>query len=306
MKPEVTIVVPVYNRAALIGRTLDSVAAQTVRPLALVVTDNASTDDSAAVVKAWAEAHRDDRLEITLTTEPKAGAANARNAGLAEVCTPWVMFFDSDDTMTPDHVARALDAARKNPEAQMIGWDVERIVAGGGRSRHGFYIRSPRWHNIFHGSMSTQRYMVRTDLLRRAGLWNPLASVWDDIELGERLLALRPHMVHAGRDITVHVYEQAESISGLGFASRHRGALATLTLFDTADSRLRRCLDLKRMILAADCAREGEPSAPALRRDILRSEPSAFHRFLLAGAYIYRRAGGRGIARLLHPWFRLD
>lgn len=306
MKPEVTIIIPVHNRASLIERTLDSVAAQTVRPLALVVADNASTDGSADAARAWADARPADGLEFTLVTEPRPGAANARNAGFAVARTPWVMFFDSDDTMDPNHVARALDTARANPGVEIIGWDVERVAAGGGRSRHGFYTRNPRWHNIFHGSMSTQRYMVRADLLRRAGLWHPKATVWDDIELGERLLRLRPRLAHAGADITVHVYEQAESISGLGFASRHRQALATLGLFDTADSRLRRCLELKRMILAADCAREGEPSAPALRGEILRREPSALHRLLLAGAYAYRRAGGRGAARLLKPWFALD
>ena len=55
--PELTVVVPVYNRAKLVSRTLDSIAAQTLRPLDVILVDNASTDASKAVMHKWMAEH---------------------------------------------------------------------------------------------------------------------------------------------------------------------------------------------------------------------------------------------------------
>ena len=54
-----TVVVPVYNRAHLIRRCLDSIYAQTYRPLCVIVVDNASTDSTALAVEDWARDHMD-------------------------------------------------------------------------------------------------------------------------------------------------------------------------------------------------------------------------------------------------------
>ncbi|MGN0223934.1 MAG: glycosyltransferase family 2 protein, partial [Muribaculaceae bacterium] len=53
---ELTIVIPVYNRATIVERTLASVAAQTLRPLSVVLVDNNSTDGTLSVLQRWAEA----------------------------------------------------------------------------------------------------------------------------------------------------------------------------------------------------------------------------------------------------------
>ncbi|MDE5631667.1 MAG: glycosyltransferase, partial [Muribaculaceae bacterium] len=53
MEKKLSIVIPVYNRGAVVGRTLQSIAAQTYRPLKVILVDNASADDTAAVLRAW-------------------------------------------------------------------------------------------------------------------------------------------------------------------------------------------------------------------------------------------------------------
>ena len=63
----ITVVVPVYNREHLVTRALDSIAAQDLRPLSLIVVDNNSTDHSLETVRRWAENHAaDPELDLSL------------------------------------------------------------------------------------------------------------------------------------------------------------------------------------------------------------------------------------------------
>lgn len=198
-----TIVIPAYNSAATIGRTLDSVARQTALPEALIVVDNNSADDTAAVVEAWVCQDKSG-LKILLRHEATPGATAARNRGLAEVTTEWVMFFDSDDEMLPSHLETAMALA--TAEADIVGWDLT-YCNGRQRRVHKFNITAPLWHSLFHGTFGTLRWMARTDLVHRAGGWNPEIRLWDDIELGARLLALKPRIVkrNGAPQVVVHV-----------------------------------------------------------------------------------------------------
>ena len=123
MKSLITVVIPVRDRAGVVGRTLDSVAAQTLRPFSVVLVDNGSTDGTRAVLDRWQREMSAVGPDVTVISEPRPGACAARNAGLAVVRTPWVMFFDSDDVMLPGHLARAVAVALRNPAASVIGWD---------------------------------------------------------------------------------------------------------------------------------------------------------------------------------------
>ena len=74
-KALISIVIPVYNRAAVVTRTLDSVFAQTARPLQLILVDNASTDGSAELLRQWAATHDSSDFGVRLLSEPQPGAA---------------------------------------------------------------------------------------------------------------------------------------------------------------------------------------------------------------------------------------
>ena len=180
MEYELTIVIPVYNRAGIVGRTLESVQRQTLRPLRVVLVDNNSTDATPEVLRAWKEHAEGPGLEIILIDESRAGAAAARARGLREVTTPYTMFFDSDDLMAPSHAARALKAL-KQTGADIVGWDVDFISHRGKPERRRFYESDTLWHTLMHGSMATQRYAARTDLFRRAGNRDAADHGRDDI-----------------------------------------------------------------------------------------------------------------------------
>lgn len=89
----ISIIIPVFNRAGIVGRTLDSIAAQTLRPLNIILVDNNSSDNTLEVLTQWGKDNSTDDFKITILQEKKPGAAAARNCGLKIVKTPYVMFF---------------------------------------------------------------------------------------------------------------------------------------------------------------------------------------------------------------------
>ncbi len=101
--PRLSILVPTWNAATTVERALDSVLAERVIPLEVVVVDDASTDGTADLVAAIAE--RDPRV-VLLRLPANGGVSNARNRGLELVRGEWLAFLDADDLLLPG----ALDA----------------------------------------------------------------------------------------------------------------------------------------------------------------------------------------------------
>ncbi|WP_200343469.1 glycosyltransferase family 2 protein [Rhodovibrio sodomensis] len=96
-QPRVSVIVPAYNRASTIERTLDSVLAQTHTNLQLIVVDDASTDATVERARLVGQ-----EFPLTLIEQPcNGGACRARNAGLAAADGDFVAFLDSDDTWDP-------------------------------------------------------------------------------------------------------------------------------------------------------------------------------------------------------------
>jgi glycosyltransferase involved in cell wall biosynthesis len=296
----ISIIIPVYNRATLVRDTLDSVKAQTARPLSVILVDNASTDNSLEVLEQWRTSVVADDFKVSIFSETTPGATAARNRGLQEVTTEWTMFFDSDDMMLPGHVERALRVIAEHPEADIVGWNVRYHFADGGTKICPFETDDIVFHNLFHGTFATQRYCVRTALVRKAGGWNVNVPVWNDIELGARLLQLNPTVVHAGDEITIEYRSHEQSISGTSYGHIQQTVEPSLrSIADTLPADKKHWVDMKRAILYATAAREGDASARTNYLNLKRQTASLRLRLTLAAIYHYTRLGGRGAARLL-------
>lgn len=289
MKPPIlTVVIPVYNRAAIVGRTLGSLEAQTTHDFEVILVDNNSCDGTADVLRRWAASAP---VNVRVLTQMRRGAAAARQLGLEACRTEWTMFFDSDDTMAPGHIARALGAVAAHPDADLIGWDMA-CNEGGLRMVKRFV--ADQYRSLFNGTMATLSYMGRTEIFRRAGGWNPAVATWDDIELGARILELKPKACRIAGEPTVDVYVQSDSMTATATdACRIEPALRCMA--STLGPRCRSWIELKRAIFAASL-----PAAEG-RRYMEQHLPEASRPALMRMAYAYTRLGGRGIARILRP-----
>jgi GT2 family glycosyltransferase len=117
--PDVSIVTPLFNKGPWIGATIASVLAQSEASFEMLVVDNGSTDDGAAVVGGA----RDPRIRLLQYTE-RQGPGSARNFGVAKARGQWVLFLDADDLLDPDHLARLLARAKESdaPDVVVTGW----------------------------------------------------------------------------------------------------------------------------------------------------------------------------------------
>jgi succinoglycan biosynthesis protein ExoO len=106
--PTITVLIAAYNCAGFIARAIGSALNQSISVLEVLVVDDASSDDSAAVVAAMA--HEDARIRL-ISLAQNGGPAKARNVGLNHARGDWVAILDADDAMLPDRLEQMRDIA---------------------------------------------------------------------------------------------------------------------------------------------------------------------------------------------------
>lgn len=124
MDAKVSVIIPAYNAAAEISRAVKSVLGQTHRALELIVVDDGSKDDTAAVL---AELSRGEPHMRYISIQ-NSGPAAARNRGLEAISSDadFVMFADADDYLAPDAIEYALAAAAaQQAELVLMGFTIE-------------------------------------------------------------------------------------------------------------------------------------------------------------------------------------
>lgn len=94
--PNISVVIPLYNKGTIIGRTVKSVLNQTYANFELIIVDDGSTDSSVDIVRSFS----DDRIRII--QQKNAGPSAARNTGVRNAKTDWIVFLDGDDELLPD------------------------------------------------------------------------------------------------------------------------------------------------------------------------------------------------------------
>ncbi|WP_313030299.1 glycosyltransferase family 2 protein [Massilia alkalitolerans] len=93
--PALSLVIPTYNRSKLIGETIDSALAQHHPFAEIIIVDDGSTDDTAAVLATYG-----DRIKVLALAN--GGVQKARNAGVRAATCPYIVLCDSDDLLLPD------------------------------------------------------------------------------------------------------------------------------------------------------------------------------------------------------------
>ncbi len=271
---EVTVIIPVYNRAAIVKETLESVVAQTHRPLQVVLVDNDSTDDTMQVLETFKKEHPGDGFNVVITSESHHTAGAARNCGFEHATGEWVLFFDSDDVMEPELVESYVHvierAAKKGKTLDLIS-SRSTLVFPDGSSRQAPFHKGDLFANhILHGQLATQRYAVRREFFASTDGWNIDLPGWNDWELGLRLLLAAPRVAYnSGKSHVIINHNGADSITGTEFHSRQGRweHVIDIMLNEVRCSKLKpehkrrfeRLLHYRRLVLAAQYEREGHP-----------------------------------------------
>jgi glycosyltransferase involved in cell wall biosynthesis len=188
-EPAVSIILPTYNRAPLLPRSIASVLRQSYDSFELLVVDDGSTDETKNVVAALT----DPRIKY-FSLPRNVGASAARNAGISLARGQFLAFQDSDDEWIESKLAKQMSAFSGGPSSLgMVYSDMQRILPDGTAT----YFAAP---GIVPGRLinpATQFYQVhnlgiqstviKREYLERAGRFSVSLPVYEDLELFIRL-----------------------------------------------------------------------------------------------------------------------
>jgi glycosyltransferase involved in cell wall biosynthesis len=184
--PEISVIIPTYNRRAMLLEAVDSVLAQSFESFELIVIDDGSTDGT---VENLARLDRTSRIEFDRIDH--RGPAAARNRGVELARAPLIAFLDSDDLWSPTKLERQLAFMRANPGCA-ISQTNEIWIRNGRRVNPGLRHRK-RAGDIFIDSLRTclismSATMMRTDLFRSLGGFDEIMAAAEDYDLWLRIL----------------------------------------------------------------------------------------------------------------------
>lgn len=309
----ISVIIPAYNRAKYIERTLKSIKAQTYRPLELIIVDNNSTDATMSICGEFMKVENSANFKIELLEEKHQGASAARNRGLKVAVGEWVSFFDSDDVMSPSFFEDAAKKIKENPDADLLACatylvkDPKQSYENSAKKRVFLYTTDVRVQ-ILTSELSTQSFIAKTDFIRQIGGWNEKLMRWNDWEIGVRILLAKPRMVWLKDKAYHYIFEHKDSISGFSFspsvphlAKAIEAVEADLLKASDTNKSALGALYFRTNILQGIIKREGHTGMPAwwLRRFTPNGRVQyLFSHFLRLYTYI----GGRGAWKIA-LWF---
>ena len=262
-KPCVSVIIPTYNRAALVAEAVASVLAQTWRDFEVLVVDDGSTDDTAAALAPFAG-------QVTVLRRPSRGGVSAARG-------QWLAFLDSDDLWLPEKLSRQwafLDA----PPGLRLCQTEETWV------RRGVRVNQPRTHRkiggrIFYQSLerclvSPSAVLLHRRLIEEHGGFDENLPAAEDYDLWLRL-SWRYEVGLVPEPLIIKRSGHADQLSAQWGLDRHRiRALVKLVaepdlppLYAVA---ARRVLAAKCAIYAQGCEKRGKLAEAQFYRDLGR------------------------------------
>ncbi len=213
----VTTVIPVYNRAAMLRQAVDSVLAQTYRPIEIIISDDGSTDATPAAAQALVAAHPD---VVRCVRNSNRGPGPAREAGRRLARGEFIQYLDSDDRLLPCKFEAQVAALQARPECG-IAYGRTRLI-----DMEGQVLASPfKWTGevrdaLFPGLLIDRWWCTHTPLYRREvadaiGSWCDLRYS-QDWEYDMRAGALGVKLAYCDVDVSEHRHHQSMRQTGGG------------------------------------------------------------------------------------------
>ena len=187
--PKITAILPTWNRAEWLEKSIQSVLDQTFGDFELVVVDDASTDSTAEIIERYSGKIR------TIVFSENRGVSAARNAAISTSDSEWIAFLDSDDFWHPDKLQKQIAQTKMRPACPLHFTDEIWI-------RNGVRVNPKKKHQkkegwIFQPSlalclMAPSTVILRRELFEVHGLFDENLPVCEDYDLWLRLTAQHP------------------------------------------------------------------------------------------------------------------
>lgn len=208
--PQISVVIPTYNRAKVVGKALESVFAQTYQATEIIVVNDGSKDDTREVLAGYGE-------RIKAINQENGGLSAARNTGIHAASTTWVAFLDDDDEWTPERLAIAVETIGLHPDIDVHATNTA-LVNGDGteldmfamRGRSGTeHMRLDRplgW--VLGGCFFAQTLVARKSAIVGVGMFRK--TFYEDMDLFVRLAARGPWTVDVRKSLRLQRLEEED------------------------------------------------------------------------------------------------
>jgi len=176
----VSTIIPVYNRAGLLGEAVASVLAQTYHPIEIIIVDDGSTDDTPGAADSLAAGAPD---EIIAVHQVNTGPGLAREAGRHKARGEFIQYLDSDDVLLPEKFALQVAGLRANPRCD-VAYGYTRFRHANGRVEPQPWKGTGVRADTMFPSFLRSRWWDTPTPLYRAGVCDA-AGPWSDLGLEE-------------------------------------------------------------------------------------------------------------------------
>jgi glycosyltransferase involved in cell wall biosynthesis len=189
--PQISVIIPTFNRKHLLERAVDSVIRQTYKDFELIIVDDASEDGTETLDIFSGESENIVPIRFPL----HCGVSAARNAGVQQAQASWICFLDSDDEWHKDKLKRQMQWHTKHPEFRIF--QTKEIWI-----RNGKRVNSPKTHEKISGwqfaenlercMITPSSVMMEKSLFLEAGQFNESIPACEDYDLWLRITAAYP------------------------------------------------------------------------------------------------------------------
>ena len=186
--PEISVIIPTYNRAHCLGRALDSVFQQTFSSLECHVIDDGSSDHTQEVLTAYPD------VSVTLLAK-QSGVSAARNVGIQKARGEWIAFLDSDDVWLPTKLARQMAVIKSQSDVRWVHTNEIWIRSGVRVNPMKKHEKKGGWiylHCLPRCVVSPSSVLLHRSVLNSVGVFDEQLPACEDYDLWLRIAAHYP------------------------------------------------------------------------------------------------------------------
>jgi len=184
-KPDVSVIIPVYNGERYIAKTIESVIAQTEPAWELIAVNDGSPDNSLEILERYAGKMPD---QIRVITVSNGGVSRARNTGIAAAQGAYIAFLDQDDLFAPDKLRRQKEMFERDLGLGIV-FTNETVIDGNGKVLQENVLELGPEHRgnvfetlLFGNFIPISSVMIKKDLFEKTGGFSPEYSLAEDLD----------------------------------------------------------------------------------------------------------------------------
>ncbi|NJK38227.1 MAG: glycosyltransferase [Oscillatoriales cyanobacterium RM2_1_1] len=213
----ISAIIPNYNRAALIGETIENMLYQTLPPSEVIVVDDGSTDDSVHVIRSFGD-------RVTLIQQPNKGPGAARNTGLKVATGEFIQFMDSDDLASLNKLEVQSKKLIHDHADMVYGPWVKVWMQQNSLKLQDVVLQQsqlpdnypPLFWFLTSWSMVFQQCLVRKSLLDRIGGYREDMRLYEDGDLFVRMLVSEAKLTYENESLTLYRLEDYGKLTASG------------------------------------------------------------------------------------------